>query len=77
MLAVVTDKLKTNINKMALTKKQLDFKKAVISELKERQGQRDYAKSHCIADGLLCDLLEQLDCKDVVEEFEKIGKWYS
>lgn len=62
---------------MALTKKQLEFKKEVITKLKEEQGHRDYEQGHWVADRLLCDLLEKLDCKDVVEEFEKVGKWYA
>ena len=62
---------------MALTKKQLEFKESVIDRLKEEQGHRDYEQGHWVADRLLCDLLEQLDCKDVVEEWRKVGKWYA
>ena len=62
---------------MALTKKQLEFKQEIITKLKNEQGDADLEQNHWKADRLLCDLLKQLDCKDVVEEFEKVGKWYS
>ena len=62
---------------MTLTKKQLEFKQRIITKLKKEQGDGDLEQNHLNADRLLCELLEQLDCKDVVEEFNKVGKWYS
>jgi hypothetical protein len=62
---------------MKITKKQLAIKEAVIAKLKEEQKNYDYEMAHCNADKLLCELLEQLDCKEVVQEFIKVGRWYS
>ena len=62
---------------MALTKKQLDFKETIIAKLKEEQNGYDNESEHINADALLCELLTELGCKDVVKEFKKIGKWYA
>ena len=62
---------------MKLTKKQLVVKEDVIAKLKEEQENDDYELAHCNADELLCKLLEKLDCKDVVQEFIKVGRWYA
>ena len=62
---------------MALTKKQLKFKEEIIIKLKKQQGNLDFELCHQEADKLLCHLLEELDCKDVVDEFKKVGKWYA
>lgn len=48
-----------------------------IKLLKRCQGDGDKEESHIIADQVLLDLLETLGYKDVVEEFEKVGKWYA
>lgn len=38
----------------------------------------DYAETaHVTADRVLCDLLRELGYGNVVEEYEKIDKWYS
>tara|TARA_R110000737_G_scaffold18977_1_gene37068 strand:+ start:672 stop:860 length:189 start_codon:yes stop_codon:yes gene_type:complete len=62
---------------MGLTKKQLAVKESVIAKLKKEQASGDYEIAHCNADELLCKLLEQLDCKEVVQEFLKVGRWYA
>lgn len=33
--------------------------------------------NHEKADKILCDILEELGCSDVVENFNRIQKWYS
>lgn len=37
----------------------------------------DYEVAHGEADTLLCELLTELGYKRVVEEFDKVGKWYA
>lgn len=34
-------------------------------------------EGHYLADGILCDLLEAIGYKKVVEEYNKINKWYA
>lgn len=48
-----------------------------IKLLKRCQGHRDKEGAHIIADQVLLDLLETLGYEDVVEEFEKVAKWYA
>lgn len=39
----------------------------------------DWESAHCEADSVLCELVEKY-CpfgKEVVEEYDKIGKWYA
>lgn len=38
---------------------------------------RDYEDGHLMADKILCDLLKFLGHGDVVEAWEKVGKFYS
>jgi len=61
---------------MALTKKQLEFKKAIKLELKQEQVNTDYEVAHSNADEILCKLLHKLECQDIVDEFIKVGRWY-
>lgn len=51
--------------------------KDYISKLKELQTSWDTEVAHGDADDLLCDLLIKLGYKAVVEEYEKIPKWYA
>ncbi len=37
----------------------------------------DTESGHVEADDILCELLKKLGYSDVVEEFEKIHKWYT
>lgn len=52
-------------------------KEEVIKELKSLQGYGDTEINHGIADKLLCDFLISLGHKDIVDEYEKIDKWYA
>ena len=58
-----------------MTKKEL--KADAIKKLKELQLSTDTESAHSYADDVLCELLKNLNCKDVVEEYNKIDKWYS
>ena len=68
---------KEKLINMKLTKKQLDIKKSVMAKLKEEQTNKDLEVAHYVADEQLCLLLNELGFKDVVEEWDKVGKWYS
>ncbi len=37
----------------------------------------DRETDHMTADDLLCELLERMGFKSVLEEYRKIGKWYA
>lgn len=48
-----------------------------IDELKSLQSMPDREIAHAHADGVLCSLLASLGYSDVVDEFERLEKWYS
>jgi len=48
-----------------------------IAVLKDLQNHPDAEVAHSKADTFLCHLLRSLGYVDVVEEYEKILKWYS
>jgi len=48
-----------------------------IAQLKEQQNSGDKEIAHIEADKILCNLLVSLGYADVVEEWDKVGKWYS
>lgn len=48
-----------------------------IGALKEAQDNGDTEGAHSIADGVLCDLLRALGYGDVIDEWEKVDKWYA
>ena len=49
----------------------------VIERMTELQNDTDTEDAHEKADDLLCQFLSSLGHKDLVEEFEKIHKWYA
>lgn len=55
----------------------MSFKERCIEALKTLQESDDTEMAHSIADDVLCELLTELGYKDVVEEYNKIGKWYA
>jgi hypothetical protein len=57
-----------------LTKEQKD---EFIKELKELSNDNDIEISHITADNILCKILSLLDCDEIVEEYDKISKWYA
>jgi hypothetical protein len=48
-----------------------------IDKLKELSKWRDIENAHMEADNVLCKLLTLLGYQKVVDEFEKVGKWYA
>ncbi len=52
-------------------------RKAAISRLKAHQESGDTESAHIRADEILCELLVALGYGDVVDEFQKISKWYA
>lgn len=59
-----------------MSKEKMTEKKA-LELLKSLHHEGDYEMAHSEADNILCDLLETLGYKDVVESWRKIGKWYA
>jgi hypothetical protein len=57
-----------------LTKEQKD---EFIKKLKELSDDSDTENSHITADNILCMILRLLDCDEIVEEYDKISKWYA
>ena len=45
--------------------------------LKELGQSRDYEVAHYEADKILCRVLLSFDCEELVEEFNKLTKWYA
>ena len=54
-----------------------NLKKKYVELLKTQQESHDREHAHTTADDILCELLLDLGYKDVVEEYEKIDKWYA
>jgi hypothetical protein len=52
-------------------------KQDAIEQLKALQGGGDPECEHLTADDILCQLLESLEFRDVVAEWEKVHKWYA
>lgn len=48
-----------------------------IAELKKLQELGDTEAAHSDADEVLCKLLSALGYQDVVDEWEKVDKWYA
>ncbi len=48
-----------------------------IERLKSLQGSGDAEIAHSEADRVLIDLLLELNFDDVVEEWQKVDKWYA
>ena len=52
-------------------------KDEAIKKLKEEQHNDDIEMAHIKADAIICELLKSLGMKDVVEEFDKVDRWYA
>lgn len=53
------------------------IRKSVLSKLRGLADSPDIERAHCDADDALCYLLTRLGYDDVVEEFDKLDKWYA
>ena len=51
--------------------------RSYMDRLKAAQDNYDTESAHADADTVLCDLLEALGYKKVVEEYNKVEKWYA
>ena len=55
-----------------------EYSRDAIQSLKSLQGYNvDVEAVHGIADDILCDLLIDLGFQDVVDEYNKVEKWYA
>ena len=48
-----------------------------MERLKAAQDNCDAESAHIYADTVLCDLLDALGYKKIVEEYNKVEKWYA
>ena len=48
-----------------------------MERLKAAQDNCDVESAHVDADTVLCDLLDALGYKKIVEEYNKVEKWYA
>lgn len=49
----------------------------MVSRLQEEANNGDTECAHMNADDILCELLEKLGYKDVVEKYNEVSKWYA
>lgn len=49
----------------------------IIDKLNEVAKSDDYEMAHSVADGVLCEVLIALGYEDIVEAWNKVGKWYA
>lgn len=54
-----------------------EARERALAHIKTAQKSGDPESAHGDADDALCDLLIALGHKDVVEEWEKVEKWYA
>jgi hypothetical protein len=45
--------------------------------LRDQQQNGDYEGAHSIADDILCEVLDTLGYAEIVNEWDKVGKWYA
>lgn len=48
-----------------------------IDRMRELQKPGDTEEAHVMADEVLCQMLENLGCHQLVAEWRKIDKWYA
>ena len=60
-----------------MTKKQKEEIAEAIYQLKDLQESNDTESAHAEADGILCTVLKVLGHSELVEEYEKVEKWYA
>ena len=53
------------------------LREAAIKVLEDIASDDDYEIGHWDADRILCDLLAAMGAQDVVDAWEKVGKWYA
>ena len=60
-----------------MRKKKADIIKEAVEKLEAIEKSGDTEARHIEADDILCDVLKALGCKEVVDAFEKLDKWYA
>jgi predicted GNAT family N-acyltransferase len=60
-----------------MTKKEQQLMAEAIEKLKVQVENMDYESAHSEADDILCELLNKLGFSAVVDEWNKVGKWYA
>ncbi len=60
-----------------MRKKKADIIKEAVEQLKALEKSGDTEAVHKDADDILCEVLKALGCKEVVDAFEKLDKWYA
>lgn len=60
-----------------MRKKKADIIKEAVEKLEAIEKSGDTEGGHIEADDILCDVLKALGCKEVVDAFEKLDKWYA
>lgn len=58
------------------SEEEIDTKK-YLDSLEELCKSTDTEEAHKFADGILCNLLEELGYEEIVKSYHKIAKWYS
>lgn len=60
--------------------------KRILVEMTKQAGNSDYELAHGVADDLLVELIEVIvdycgdyesEIKEILEQYEKVGKWYA
>lgn len=48
-----------------------------LSQMKELRYEDDTEHAHVVADEILCNLLDELGYKELVDAFDDLDRWYS
>lgn len=64
-------------NRVKRSKKAQALAEAAVRALAHCQGKSDTESNHSTADEALCTLLRGLGYGDVVDEWERVEKWYA
>ena len=75
--SVVFSIFKLNFKRYTMRKKKADIIKEAVEQMKECVKNGDAEVAHVNADDILCDVLKQLGAKELVDEFNKVTKWYA
>ena len=49
----------------------------MVKRLQKEVNDNDAERAHVNSDNILCELLEKLGYKDVVEKYNEVSKWYA
>ena len=60
-----------------MKKKKEDIIKETVERLEAIEKSGDTEGGHIEADDILCEVLKDLGCQEIVDAFEKLDKWYA